>query len=80
MADVTITIPDDLVALYIERAATHNADAARSGAPRWPPPTRAALERVARDYLKNLIRDESLRLDPGDGSLYDADEAATRGA
>jgi len=73
--DVTVTIPDQLVARYRERAETWNAYALGHGLAPMPQPTRAELERFIRRQLARLLLQESARLDPGDGSVYDADAA-----
>lgn len=79
MAQVTIDIPDTFIALYNARRATYNAYADANGLRRMPPATKATVERFIRDYIKGLLRNESYRSDPGDGSQIEADEEAMRG-
>lgn len=76
---ITVDIPQSLLDLYNTRRATWNAAHAAAGQRPMPPATRATLERLVRDYMKGWIRAEGWRLDPGDGSISDADEAAIVG-
>jgi hypothetical protein len=76
--DVTVTIPDDLLNKYAERRETYNPYALARGLPPMPAPTRAELERFIRRRMAQLLLQESARLDPGDGSVYDADAALER--
>ena len=79
MPDVTVNIPQTFLDLYNLRRASYNAYATPRGLRPMPLANRATLERFARDYMKGLILNESDRLDPGDGSISDADRAAMAG-
>jgi len=78
MPNVTINIPDDFLQLYNQRRFTWNAYADANGLRRMPPATVATVERFIRDYMKGLIRNESYRLDDGNGATIDADELTMR--
>jgi len=71
--DITVTVPDQLVQRYNARRETWNPYAVARGLAPMPPATRAALERFIRQHLAALLLQESMRIDPGDGSIYDAD-------
>lgn len=79
MAQVTITIPNTFITLYNTRRTTYNAFAIPLGIRPMPPATQTVLERFVLDYMKGIILNESDRLDPGDGSISDADRAAMAG-
>lgn len=79
MAQIIIDIPDTFVQLYQARRQTYNPYADANGLRRMPPATKATVERFIRDFMKGLIRNESYRSDPGDGSQIEADEGAMTG-
>ena len=71
MASITITIPDNLVAAYQTRKAAH--DAIYRSTP-MALMNQAAAQRFIRDYYHGQYRMAGWRLDPGDGSVVDADD------
>lgn len=81
MAQLTITVPDALIALYNTRRASYNADAAAAGFAPMPALTQAGAQRRIIDTVKGLIMTAAMRQAnaTGDSSIVDAAEAALIG-
>ena len=61
MTNITITIPDTLVALYNAARASWNTYIAAQGGNLLPAPSKAALEQLLKNYIKGKVMGEALR-------------------
>ena len=66
MANITITIPDQLVTLYNEARASWNPFIEARGGVLLPAPTKTALETFVKGWIKNRVLGEAIRTDKTD--------------
>lgn len=69
MATVNITIPDALVTLYNAARASWNPYIAAQGGNLLPAPSKTALEKLIKSYIKGRVLSEALRTDKTDAEV-----------
>jgi hypothetical protein len=69
MANITITIPDALIALYKEALVTRNAYIAGQGGNSLPSPTAILLAKHYKDFVKGVILSEAMRTNKTDAEV-----------
>jgi hypothetical protein len=69
MATLTITIPDGLITLYNEARTAWNPSISTEGGNLMPPPTKAALEKLLKDYIKAKVLGNAVRVGKTDDEV-----------